>query len=157
MDRIKRFLVKLLGPYLREVNEWGESVTAGLDKIFVHAIPVAFLLFGNMAQYRWDWHFIGEADRKRKPLFPNEPDPKTPDEADPAATEETKPGVADNPQPKKPKKTPKPKETRLPFVIQPALRSHTNDKGVPIDVPYTHIAAQWFPFLEPKPEAAPVG
>lgn len=66
MNRIRRFLAKLLGPHFRETEPWGTSFSERLDIIFGYAIPGGYLLLGKSNRFRWEWNWLRPVDTAQR-------------------------------------------------------------------------------------------
>lgn len=157
MDRIKRFLLKLIGPHCREVDNSGESISRMLDKIFMEAIPFGYLLFGHFDQYRWHWNWPRDPDYtgiiKPKPKKPKKPERPKSEKAKRLTFEEFK-ELQEFEEPERVVplviRDPKAQKTELNwrdkgvlFVTSPALIRVTDHVGALLDDPITCISAKY--------------
>lgn len=79
IDRIRRFLVNLLGPYC--IQHCGhESFSQSIDEIVKWAVAIGYHLMGVPARFRWDWTWLWSKSEHLEQCIVGEPPRRRPRE-----------------------------------------------------------------------------
>lgn len=111
LNRIRDFVVKLLGPYFRATNDYGLSFPAFLTDTLLQAMTLGYHILGHRCLYRWDWD------------WPHEAEDWTTLDGDHSKT----PSTDSRPRPG--------------LITSPALLKVSDEQGLPLDNPGTCMAA----------------